>query len=275
MAMVAGYKISSIVVDDFALDGGAMFGSVPKTLWSKKIEPDAKNRIPLSCRLLILEKDDQKVVIDLGVGAKWKEKHRDIYDITNKTELVSALAGVSDILITHLHFDHVGGISKLADDQSLELNFPQANVFVSKSNYEYAQNPSRREVASYLEENLKPLGQSKLNLFSDGDVLLDGIQCHIANGHTEGLAWFEVSDSNSTVVYPSDLLPTSHHIPVPYVMGYDICAKTSLDEKEQFLAQAQKNNWIVVFEHDRHVEAGRIGYASGRFYLKEEVKLSD
>lgn len=232
-----------------------MFGSVPKNLWAGLAPPDDQNRILLATRSLVVEDGDRKMVVDLGCGDKWSDKLRSIYAIDSSGE---RLEGVTDVLLTHLHFDHAGGVSHRAGE-GMEPTYPEAAHYVSGSNLENARHPHLRERASYFKEDVEVLDRVNLTTTSDGEEVWPGITVHFTNGHTRGLQWVRVSDGGVTVAYPSDLIPTSKHLPLPFVMGYDMCAETQVAEKESFLKQAIEEGWIVVFEHDPEVAAARLG----------------
>lgn len=253
---IGEYVLSVYDHGRFMLDGGAMFGSVPKTLWSKLIEPDNQNRIPMATRSLLVDGPHGRLIVDLGCGDKYDEKARSIYGIDNGAYL--PVPGVSDVVVTHLHFDHVGGVSSFELDGSLKLNYPDATHWVSSSNLANARQPNLRERASYLSENISVLSEVRLKETSPGEQVWPGIELLVADGHTTGLQWVKVTDGQTTVVFPSDLCPTSCHLPVVYAMGYDICAEVAMREKAAFLQQTIEDDWIVVFQHDPVVTAGKV-----------------
>ena len=272
---IGPYTISQLVSDKFRLDGGAMFGSIPKALWGKRIEADEKNRIQLLCRLLVVEDKARgiKLLVDTGMGREWTEKEKVIYHIEYQTskDLSEYLAGITHVLLTHLHFDHCGGCIN-----SGELIFPQAVHFVSEKNWQHAHSPSLKERASYLEDNFALLNNSNLHLTQDSEEILPNIWVYQANGHTSGLQWLLIASKNQNLAYPSDLIPTSHHIHIPYTMGYDMCAETTLKEKQNFLNQAVRENWLVCFEHDSEVAAATISInEKNQFSKDEEVEIAD
>lgn len=273
---IGEYEISAIVCDHISLDGGAMFGSVPKTLWERAIAADDRNRIPMACRVLLIKSAERTFLVDVGCGDKWTQKERDIFAISSVLDkrLEDSVSGVTDIVITHLHFDHAGGISRKNSSGELELCFPDAAVHCSRKNFEHAQSPGIRERASYLKDNIAILEAAKLHLTEDGQELAPGLTLHQADGHTPGLQWVKVSSAGETCAFPSDLMPTAHHVPLPWVMGYDLCAQTSMSEKAEFLEVAAEEGWTVIFEHDRDTEAGIIGRDErGRYSLKSAISL--
>jgi glyoxylase-like metal-dependent hydrolase (beta-lactamase superfamily II) len=278
MLNIAGYTIKTLVPESLWLDGGAMFGLVPKTIWSKLIPVDEKNRIELSCRLLLLEGNGRKILVDLGVGRKWNEKFKGIYKIVYHTSqaLHELVPDVTDIILTHLHFDHCGGISVLNQAGISQLTFPKANIYLQQQQFDHSETPGVRDSASFLKENQDPLKTSKLQLLNGEQEIFPGIKCFIANGHTKGLQWLLIEGPEGNLAYPSDLIPTSRHIPASYVMGYDLHAEQSIEEKRKFLERAVAEDWIVVFEHDPDLPACRIiRDPSGRFVRGETVNIPE
>lgn len=277
MLQIAGYEVSEIVTEHFRLDGGAMFGVVPKTLWNKLIPADEKNRITLACRLLVLRGHGRVILIDTGCGRKWDDKGKEMYAIEHlhQKHLHELVPDVTDLVLTHLHFDHGGGVSWRDNAGALQLSFPNARVFLQEGHWKHANNPGLRERASYLKDNLEPLKKAKLTFTNSGDEILPQIKVFSVSGHTKCLQWVLIGDGKDALAYVADLIPTSHHVPVPYVMGYDLCAETSMDEKAKFLEQAAKEQWLVVFEHDVDTPAARIQKDDkGRFTVGEKVRIN-
>lgn len=272
------YTISTVTFGTFRLDGGAMFGSVPKTIWSTKIPVDSDNCIPLCTRSLVVRDRSRLILTDVGNGEKWGEKSRKIFGIQNiaKSDWGFAPADVTDVILTHLHFDHAGGISEYADDgsQSLRLTFPKAKIHLQKANLENARHPSLKEKASYLRENVAVLDDADLNLVDGAAEVLPDIWVHRVDGHTTGQQWIEIKDGRKSIVFPTDLIPTSRHLPIPYNMGYDNCAATVMSEKEEFLSQALSRDSLVVFQHDPDTAAGTVRLdEKGHYCLKTQVKI--
>ena len=248
-----------------------MFGSVPKNIWGKAIAADEENCIPLATRSLLITTKDRKILVDVGNGTKWSDKLIKIFAIKNipLSDLPFTTAEITDIILTHLHFDHAGGIS-YKDNDEIKLTFPNAKIHIQKTNLDNALNPSLREAASYLKETVHPVRDGNTNQLTGPSTLFDGISVEIANGHTDGLQWLLIKDSQNTIAFPSDLIPTAHHVPIPYIMGYDICAATALAEKTAFLKRAHTENWIVIYEHDRDTACSRIGLDErGRYFASE------
>jgi len=256
------FEVKTITFGTFRLDGGAMFGSVPKNLWSKRIAADAENCIPLAARCLHITYNDRQILVDVGLGDKWEQKQRDIFAIKNSPPdtLPFRVEEITDIVLTHLHFDHAGGISHWAsaDKREAVLSYPSARIFLQRANLENAKSPSLRERASYLPENVNVLDSAQLHLVDGTAEILPGLWVHRVDGHTVGQQWVELRDGGCSIVYPTDLIPTSHHLSLPFTMGYDICAATVMKEKEAFLQHAISRNALIVYEHDPLVAASKV-----------------
>lgn len=246
----------------FKLDGGAMFGSVPKNIWNKLISADEQNRILLALGSLIIETKDRKFLIDVGMGDKWSEKQIGIYDIKNSPRN-KILDSVTDVILTHLHFDHAGGISKHNKEGKLEAAFPGAKVHIQRANLENAGKPNRKEKASYLLENVSALDFYDLNVV-DGDVeIFPGITVHKIDGHTVGQQWIEIVINDNAkpykkIFFTTDLIPTHHHAHPGFSMAYDMQALKILEEKEQVLKRGLKEDAIIVFQHDLQSPFGKV-----------------
>lgn len=263
---IAGYELHSIETGRFALDGGAMFGIVPKALWEKQIQADEKNRIPMAMRCLLLIGNGRVVLVDNGAGNKFDAKLSSVYDLdTEHSELHRSLhaVGVSvkditDVILTHLHFDHCGG-STVRNGDTLEIAFPNAMFHVQESQWEWTKKPNLRERNSFLAENLAPLAASgQLNLLQGEQTLFEGVSVQVFNGHTTGMQAVSIADAQNTLVFPADLLPTAAHLLPVWVMGYDLFPLTSIDEKVAFLETALAKNWQLMFEHDAHTEVASL-----------------
>jgi glyoxylase-like metal-dependent hydrolase (beta-lactamase superfamily II) len=257
---IGRFTVHEVLFGRFRLDGGCMFGSVPRNLWSRSIPADAENCIPLVCRSLLIDVDDRRFLIDVGMGEKWSDKQRQIYGIQNTPKVSWGFdpTTVTDVILTHLHFDHAGGITELDAAGTPVLAYPQATIHLQRANWEHAQNPTLKDRASYLPENIQPLKQAKLSLYQGTSEILPGLTVHRVDGHTKGQQWIEISDGTSRLFFATDLIPTSHHIPLPYHMGYDVCAETLLSEKELFLERARTENALVCFQHDADTCAARV-----------------
>jgi glyoxylase-like metal-dependent hydrolase (beta-lactamase superfamily II) len=253
------------------LDGGAMFGVVPKPLWEKRIAADARNRIPLALRCLLVEHPDGLVLVDTGVGNKDDAKFHDIYGIANAgdpgpTALEDAIrdAGhrpeeVRWVLNTHLHFDHAGGNTTRRPDGSLAVAFPQATYVVQKGEMEFASSPNERVRASYLAANYAPVVEAgRILLVVDEVGVMPGIRLLPTPGHTPYHQSILVESGGEGLLYLGDIVPTSAHLPAPWIMGYDLEPLVTLETKKRLLKQAAEAGWQLFFEHDPVVARGRI-----------------
>lgn len=280
------FELFTIETGDFRLDGGAMFGVVPKTLWERGIPADDKNRIPMTMRcLLIRSKNTGKVyLIDNGAGTKFNDKMTDIYqlDQTEKNLEVSfnehgfSFDDVTDIIFTHLHFDHCGGTTYFDDNNELKHTFRNATYHVIESHWQTAIDPNAREKASFLPENINPIKESgRLNLVEEGHQYEPGLDSITVNGHTKGQQLPKITHDGKSIVFVADLLPTHIHVPLPWVMGYDMYPAQTLTEKNEFLKQAASEDWNLYLEHDAEQEMIRIQQDNGRFKVTEHFTLND
>lgn len=251
----------------FGLDGGAMFGVVPKPLWSRRVDADARNRIRLAMRCLLVDTGDRLVLVDAGLGHKYDARFADLYAVDHDTAtLAQSLAAlgvhptdVTDVVLTHLHFDHGGGVTARDADGRLSLVFPNARHHVQRRHWEAARHPNPRERASFFAENLDPLDASGLLTFADGDgELVPGVRVRVAEGHTDAQQAVLVDTADGVVAFAADLVPTSHHLAPAWTMGYDVRPLVSMEERAAFLADAARENWTLVFEHDPEVEAASV-----------------
>jgi len=247
----------------FGLDGGAMFGVVPKPLWERKNPPDERNRIRLASRPLLVVTGDERILIDTGIGDKWDTRQRDIYRI-EKTDTIDASlrrAGfapedITRVILTHLHFDHAGATTRL--DVGLPVpRFPRARHYVQRREWEIAINLNRRTRGSYIPDDYLPVDNAGLLELLDGDTeLVPGVRLVRTGGHTAGHQVVRLESAGSTAVYWSDLIPTRTHVAVPYIMGYDSLPLETMEQKERLLARASAEEWLCFFPHDPDYAAG-------------------
>ena len=279
---IANYEISIIETGYVSLDGGAMFGVVPKPLWSKSNPADDLNRIILAMRLLLIKSGDRLILVDTGVGKKLSEKLSRIYNVDHtKFDLLSGLSKkninprqITDVIITHLHFDHVGGATYLDNKNDLQLTFPNAVHHVQKKHWEWAMNPSEKDGASFIKENYVPIqDHGKLNLLDGPGELFPGIEMIVLNGHTPAMQTPKIKDDKNTLFYCVDLFPTATHIPLPYIMGYDVEPMKTLAEKKEILPRAVGENWTFLFEHDPYNIAGKVEQTDKGYKLGEKVNF--
>ena len=267
------------------LDGGAMFGVVPKPLWEKRIPPDARNRIPLAMRCLLVEHPDGLVLVDTGAGNKESEKFVDIYGLENKgepgpTALEDAIreAGhrpedVKWVLNTHLHFDHAGGNTVRRPDGSIGLSFPNATYVVQRGELEFASSPNERIRASYLPPNYQPVAEAgRFLLVVDEVDVLPGITVLPTPGHVPCHQSILVQSGGESLLYLADLVPTSAHLPGPWIMGYDLEPLVTLETKKRVLTRAAQEGWQLFFEHDPVVGRGKVGVDPKKGWTPELVE---
>lgn len=279
---IGKYKLSILESGFFSLDGGAMFGIIPKVLWQKSNPPDEANRVRLATRHLLLKSDSKKIIIDTGMGDKWDEKSKNIYAVDEKFSMNSALNGkglkaedITDVMLTHLHFDHTGG-STIRNNGKLEPAFPNAKYYVQKQNFDWAIKPSDRDKGSYIKENFQPLFESGVLNFIRGDQKFDDeIELFVINGHTFGQQMVKISDGNTTFLFCSDLMPFVSHIPLPYIMGYDLQPLVTLEEKKKYLKLALDENWKLFFGHDPEVAFATIKKFGEGYIADEKFKSFD
>jgi len=265
MMQIGKYKLTVINTGYFKLDGGAMFGIIPRALWEKTNTPDNLNRITLSARCLLLQKKGRNILIDTGMGNKWDAKAKSIYEIDNsnltlKGELEKVglhPEDITDVILTHLHFDHTGG-STILENGRLYPAFQAAKYYVQKENYDWAVNPTDRDRGSYIKDNFLPLMDFGVLHLLNGDTEFDeNLSFIVVNGHTIGQQLIKIHDSSQTMLYCCDLIPTASHIPLPYIMGYDLQPLITLQDKTKLLQKAYDEKWMLFFEHDQ-----RAAYAS-------------
>lgn len=280
------FNLYTIETGDFKLDGGAMFGVVPKTLWSRGIEADEKNRITMTMRCLLIEstKTGKLYLIDNGAGTKFNDKMMAIYDIDYSTKsLEKSLAHhgfsadqITDIIFTHLHFDHCGGTTYYSDSGEIEHTFKNATYHVNKRHWETATNPNAREKASFLPDNINPIRSSeRLNLVPDGHQYEDGLSTIIVNGHTIGQQLPLINDGQKSLLYAADLIPTHIHVPLPWVMGYDMYPNETLKEKKTILERAAEENWFIYLEHDLQKEIIILDSDDNKVHVKDSLTLNE
>lgn len=276
-------KLYPIQAGNFKLDGGAMFGVVPKVLWNRTNPADANNLIDIAARCLLIEDGDRLILIDSGMGDKQSEKFFSYYSPWGDDTLEKSLRKVgfhpddiTDVFITHLHFDHCGGTVIWNDTKTgYELQFKNARVWSNENHWQWAVEPNAREKASFLKENILPIQESGHLHFikRSGEAYQKdtelGFGVLFADGHTEKQMIPQITYKEKTIVFMADLLPTVGHIPLPYVMGYDTRPLLTLDEKKLFLDNAADNEWYLFLEHDAHNEIITVQHTEKGVRLKE------
>lgn len=273
---IGKYNLRFIQTGLFALDGGAMFGIIPKPLWEKSNPPDEKNRIKLGAKSILLESDSKKILVDTGIGSNWDEKFLKIYDVQfHNNNLFDELNKVNikpdeitDVILTHLHFDHTGG-SVIEQNGKMIPAFPNADYHVQKEHFDWALNPSDRDRGSFIKNRFIPLAEEGILNFISDKYFDDEIEFIKVYGHTIGMQLLKIFDSSNTILYCADLVPTSSHVPVPYVMGYDIQPLNTVKEKNELFPMAVEEEWKLIFEHDPKILAATINKTEKGYSLKE------
>jgi glyoxylase-like metal-dependent hydrolase (beta-lactamase superfamily II) len=257
-----------------------MFGNVPFAMWSKHHKPDEKYRIRLSLRVLYFEGDGRRVLVDTGTGHLWGAKEEAIFKV-EAAPIPPVLQGlrdagidsdsITDVILTHLHFDHAGGVTMRGANGEPVLTFPHALHHLQTRNLETAMNPNAREKASYLPHHWKPLLRGRLQLH-DGDAeILPGVFASASNGHTNGLQVIRVGEGSDAFVFPADMIPLTQHVHVPWTLGYDLWVEQLMREKESLLRDAHEQGYQLVLEHDPHRAVVRVGRDKGRFFALDET----
>ncbi|MBZ0243268.1 MAG: MBL fold metallo-hydrolase [Bacteroidales bacterium] len=277
-------KLIPIETGNFKLDGGAMFGVVPKVLWQKLYPADENNLCNWAMRCLLVVDGERRILIDNGIGNKQDENWLKHYYLNGDATLEKSLAeagfkpeDITDMVITHMHFDHCGGsVNYNADKSGFELAFPNATYWTSKQQFEWATHPNRREEASFLKENILPIQESgKLKLIEEEGEYIPNITFKLYNGHTEGQLIPHINYNGKTVVFMADLMPSSAHVPMPWIMAYDTRPLETLKDKERFYAEALANDYVLFLEHDLYNEACTLHDTPKGVRVKAQGKLSE
>ncbi len=274
-------KLHTIDTGFFKLDGGAMFGVVPKTLWNRLNPADENNLCNWAMRCLLIEEGDRLILVDTGIGNKQDQKFFGHYYLNGNDSLDNSLrkagfspSDITDVFLTHLHFDHVGG-AIIRDKDKLIPAFPNATYWSNEQHWKWAVQPNAREKASFLKENILPIEESGQLKFVHSPFFTDNISIKFAHGHTESMMLPMISYKNKTIVYMADLLPSVAHIPLPYVMAYDMFPLTTLEEKKNFLTEAVENNYILFFEHDPSIECCDLQTTEKGIKVSNTFRLED
>jgi glyoxylase-like metal-dependent hydrolase (beta-lactamase superfamily II) len=277
-------KLHTIDTGLFKLDGGAMFGVVPKTIWQKSNPADANNLCSWAMRCLLIEDGDRLTLIDTGIGDKQDEKFFGHYYLHGDDTLSKSLStlgfattDITDVILTHLHFDHCGGAIVRKGDQ-LRPAFENATYWSNEQHWNWATNPNDRERASFLKDNILPIqesGQLKFIEETPGVAFQDGVQIRYAFGHTDAMMLPQIQYKGRTIVYMADLLPSTGHLPLPYVMAYDMFPLKTMEEKKIFLKEAVDNNYILFLEHDNITECCTLQDTEKGVRVKDTFNLSD
>ena len=267
------YRIEVVPDTEFWLDGGAMFGVVPRNLWQKVAEPDEQNRVRLNMNCLFIETERERILIETGIGEKWSEKQAALYGITRErpfAESLRAITGyapedISIVVNTHLHFDHAGGNTRLDEAGRVIASFPNARYFVSRAELLHAERPHERDRASYLSENWRPVEETgQLELKMDEYEVAPGLRMETVAGHSRTMQCARLNRNGQTLFCFADLVPTRAHVPAAWIMGYDLYPVETLEAKKRLLPQAARENWLCLFYHDAEAPLCRVIEEDGK-----------
>lgn len=279
---IGNYTLHTLQLGSFALDGGAMFGVVPKVLWQKENPSDEQNRIDMRTRCLLLrdEKNGKNILVDCGIGDKEDTKFKDRFKVSPyslETELARhglRCDDITDIIATHFHFDHMGGLTKFDAAGKLTARFPKARVFAQKRNWAQAWKPNEKDRASYLKPNFEIYdSDSRLELVDGEEEILPGIRVMGSEGHTPGMQHPFIFDSSQSLLYCADIIPMSAHVRIAWVMGYDCFPLTTIEEKKKILSDAAERETVVFFEHCPYMDGARVRFNGKDYEVKEKVSL--
>jgi glyoxylase-like metal-dependent hydrolase (beta-lactamase superfamily II) len=268
------YRVEIVPDSELRLDGGAMFGVVPRNLWSKFCPPDEQNRIRMNMNCVFIDTGKERVLIETGIGDKWSEKHRAMYGINRERSLaesVQTIAGVSPeevtiVVNTHLHFDHAGGNTAIDASGSVRAQFPNARYFISQAEYEHAEEPSDRDKASYFPDNWRPLKDSgQMELKPAQYEVVPGLTMETQPGHNRSMQCWRLQHNGQTMFGFADLVPMRAHVPFAWVMGYDLYPVETVEAKKRLLPQAAREGWTCLFYHDPEQALARIVEEGGKF----------
>lgn len=272
------YRIEIVPDSEFRLDGGAMFGVVPRVLWEKTCPPDEANRILLQTNCLFIETPTEKILIETGIGEKWTAKQMEIYGISRRQTFAETLfqktnfklEDITIVVNTHLHFDHCGGNTIFNTNGKVVPQFPNARYFISESEFKHAENPTERDRASYIKENWQPLFETKqVELKPDDYEVVENLRMKQRRGHNASMQTFELQTSDQTIFGFADLIPTRHHVSLAWIMGFDLYPLDTLAAKKDLLPRAAAENWLCVFYHDAQNPLNRIIEKDGKFSCEE------
>jgi glyoxylase-like metal-dependent hydrolase (beta-lactamase superfamily II) len=280
---IGSYEIRLVDAGRFRLDGGAMFGVVPKVLWERKSPADENNRIQMATNCLLLSGDNKNILIDTGIGYKSDEKFAKIFAIDysefdiNRSlqDLGITHDDITDVILTHLHFDHTGGATKINDRGQVVPTFPKAKYYVQKSQLDWAKNPLEKDRASFLRENFQPLEEAdQLVVLEKTGELFPGIGLILVDGHTRAQQLVLIHGDERTMLFAGDLVPTASHLPIPWVMGYDNEPIKTIQEKKEILGRAIQENWLLFFEHDPDIRCVRVKEGERGYEVDEVIEFA-
>jgi glyoxylase-like metal-dependent hydrolase (beta-lactamase superfamily II) len=276
-------QLIPLIADNWKMDGGVAFGVVPKSIWSRLHTADENNCISITTRCLLIVHNQRKILIDVGLGDKQSQKYYSVRFRQTGINIINSLeqAGfspndITDVLFTHLHDDHVGAATHFNQNGEIECVFPNAQYWVSQSQWDWAINPNKRESAAYFKENLIPLLESgRLHLLNEGEQPFENFTLRLYNGHTRGQIIPLIQTKQFTLVYMGDFIPTKYNIPIPFIPAVDIEPLVSLLEKEQFLKEAADNKFVLFFEHDTENECCTVAQSEKGVVAEQSFKLNE
>jgi glyoxylase-like metal-dependent hydrolase (beta-lactamase superfamily II) len=277
------YRVEVVPDAEFRLDGGAMFGVVPRALWSQRCPPDEHNRIRMNMNCLFVEAGRERIVVETGIGDKWSAKHEAMYGITRRRPLADSIKaatgyGAEEITIvvnTHLHFDHAGGNTTRNAAGEIVPAFPNARYFVSRAEHEHAESPHERDRASYLPENWRPVSESGQLELKDADYeVVPGLRMETVAGHSRTMQCARLERGGRTLYGFADLVPMRAHVALAWIMGYDLYPVETLEAKRRLLPQAARENWLCLFYHEPDNALCRVAESAGKFETIPDRQVS-
>lgn len=280
---IGTYSLYSIETSRFGLDGGAMFGIIPKPLWERKAPADSRNRIAMVTRSLLLANDERRVLVDTGNGDKWSSKYKTLYNIdTTNVNLENSLGRlgfstetITDVICTHLHFDHAGGNTRLQGGKIVPT-FPNATYWIQTAQWDLARSPSEKDRGSFLPENWEVLAENGMIRLVDGkESFLPGIDVQLTYGHTTGMMHPLLRNTQNTLMFMADLIPMAPHVALPWVMAYDLYPLWTIREKAALLPKAVEEHWLLFLEHDPHQEVVTVRYDGKHYRVDTSQRLNE
>jgi len=273
------FEIYSIVENSFKIDGGAMFGVVPKIIWEKLAPPDEENRVRLDLNLLFIKSESENILIDAGIGNALSEKEKKIYGIEKPSELEGKLSelnltpeDIDLVILTHLHADHAGGVVKMDESGNKACRFPNARHIVQIKEWNDAMSPDERTAATYFTENLKLLEESDLLELVDGkNELADGIRVINTGGHTPGHQAILIEDGDNRILCPGDIIPSASHLRMPYVASVDLFPQQTMVQKRKFLDLCINDEWLLAFDHDINIKIGKLEKSGNEIKVSQVI----
>lgn len=277
------YRVEIVPDTEFWLDGGAMFGVVPRNLWSKSCPPDDQNRVRLNMNCLFVEAGSERILIDTGIGEKWSAKQATMYGIDRKRSFKESLWSIARVapeevtivINTHLHFDHAGGNTRTDDRGQVVPSFPNARYLISREELEHAEAPTERDRASYIPENWRPVRESGQLEVKDGNYeVVPGLWMETQRGHNRSMQCPRLLQGGQTLFGFADIVPTRSHVSLPWIMGYDLYPLETLETKKKLLSEAVREDWLCLFYHDPEVPLGRLLESGGDLSVEPFVAVS-